>query len=338
MEQVRLAEDSDLPATELVATETGTSPAKHCPLCQEPVAKGAELDAHALAKAYGKRFHVDVGRLIGDITTVELLTCRNCGLRFFFPQIAGDSSFYSSLLPWFLSRHSLEERNQSNLPLTHIRPGTKVLEVGCGLGTLRTLLPADTSYVGLELNAAAVAAARERQVDVRDELVEQHARTAAGRYDVVCSFQVLEHVVDVRSFVAGCVACLRPGGTLILSVPDARSFVGHQVDNVLNMPPHHVSWWSEAPLRYLADTWGLDVVAIAEDDLLPLHTRDFARTMAMNHLRRIFGIRSDFELDGWFYTLRRHAAALAARMIAPALTGMESAIRGHSVTAVLRKP
>lgn len=44
-----------------------------------------------------------------------------------------------------------------------------------------------------------------------------------GSFDHIMSFDVLEHVPDYRQAVAECFRCLKPGGTLMFSVPFARS-------------------------------------------------------------------------------------------------------------------
>jgi hypothetical protein len=44
-------------------------------------------------------------------------------------------------------------------------------------------------------------------------------RRAGERYEIVCLFHVLEHVFEPGEFLADCVACLAPGGRLIVEVP-----------------------------------------------------------------------------------------------------------------------
>ena len=43
---------------------------------------------------------------------------------------------------------------------------------------------------------------------------------AGERFDLVTSLEVIEHVVDPRSFVAGLAAALAPGGLMVLSTPN----------------------------------------------------------------------------------------------------------------------
>ena len=74
-------------------------------------------------------------------------------------------------------------------------------------------------------------------------MIEDHADQRPGHYDAVTSFQVLEHVTEPASFLRACVKALRPGGRLLLGVPNNDSFLGLLEDNWLNMPPHHMSLW-----------------------------------------------------------------------------------------------
>ena len=47
-----------------------------------------------------------------------------------------------------------------------------------------------------------------------------YARDSGDRFDLVVSFEVIEHVADPAGFVAGLAAALAPGGLLVLSTPN----------------------------------------------------------------------------------------------------------------------
>lgn len=75
-------------------------------------------------------------------------------------------------------------------------------------------------YVGVERDAAAAAVARERITAAGGDLVENVAELAPDReFDVVCAFEVLEHLEDDVVALRQWRARLRPGGALVLSVP-----------------------------------------------------------------------------------------------------------------------
>jgi 2-polyprenyl-3-methyl-5-hydroxy-6-metoxy-1,4-benzoquinol methylase len=103
----------------------------------------------------------------------------------------------------------------------------RVLDVGCGSGaTLEWLKRTGRckEAVGLEMMESAAAVARERV----DELVVGNAEAliesafAPQSFDLILCLDVLEHLVDPWDFVVKVRHLLKPGGTLIASLPNVR--------------------------------------------------------------------------------------------------------------------
>jgi len=102
--------------------------------------------------------------------------------------------------------------------------GRRLLEVGVGHGGHRGALPALERYVGIDLDAAAVAAAprldpsdRLLVGDVSDPAVAR--LLAEERLDTVLCVNVLEHIEDDGAAVANLLGILVPGGHLLLFLP-----------------------------------------------------------------------------------------------------------------------
>jgi SAM-dependent methyltransferase len=105
---------------------------------------------------------------------------------------------------------------------------TDVLEIGCGQGALGARLARRYRYVGVEPDPASCAVARARVARAGGGDVHNGdlAMLDAHRFDLVCAFEVLEHIGDDATALAEWAARLRPGGWLLLSVPAHRRRYG----------------------------------------------------------------------------------------------------------------
>jgi len=99
-----------------------------------------------------------------------------------------------------------------------IDPGIAILDVGSG----RTPTippdqrPPECRYVGLDISASELEAAPEGSYDetVVGDLTKRDTRLE-DRFDVIVSWQVLEHVASLESVLGNLHAYLRPGGRLV---------------------------------------------------------------------------------------------------------------------------
>lgn len=308
----------------------------HCPLCNSSSTESIEILATSdIVSIYSSTLGQNVADAFQNIEEINYCYCNGCDLFFFEPLLTGNEAFYSNLqrFDWYYP----EEKNEYGYAASFITETDSVLDIGSGKGAFANLI-STKSYVGLEFSQTAKQMAVSNGVEIINQSIENHAKNCAGKYDVVCSFQVLEHVSDPRGFIKAAASCVRPGGRLILSVPSSDSFARYVINHALDMPPHHVTRWTDLALRNIAREMNLDVESIWHEPLQEVHKLLYASTifsraanLTMKRSQRLV----DRTLIGNF--IQKISLFMGSRY-SRVLTDNCFSPRGISVTAVYKKP
>ena len=142
-----------------------------------------------------------------------------------------------------------EHRGRYRFAARLASPGQRVLDVASGAGFGLVLLEHSGAWpVGVDYSAHALAEVRERQPSA--PLVRADAARlpfADESFDLVVSFETVEHVADACALVRAIRRVLKPGGLLVLSTPN-RAF-GPPERHTSN--PFHVREFTPDELRNL---------------------------------------------------------------------------------------
>jgi 2-polyprenyl-6-hydroxyphenyl methylase / 3-demethylubiquinone-9 3-methyltransferase len=176
-------------------------------------------------------------------------------------------------------------------PLT----GRRALDVGCGAGLLcepLARLGAAVTGVDAAPENIAVATAHAAQsglaIDYRaGELAEQKL----GKFDLVTSMEVIEHVTDPAAFVLGLAAHLKPDGLMILSTPNrtaaSRLFLVEAAERLGQVPRGTHNWdqfLTPEELEALLGDAGLEVVEMRGIAISPLKGLHLSDNKALNYI------------------------------------------------------
>ncbi|MFI5044546.1 MAG: class I SAM-dependent methyltransferase [Acidimicrobiales bacterium] len=150
------------------------------------------------------------------------------------------------------------------------RLGTKlrVLDAGCGRMWNWDLGDVDMHLTGIDEDAEALRLRVEVKKDL-DEAIVGDLRTVPlddEAYDLVHSAYVLEHVSGAELVLDRMLAALRPGGLMVIKVPDGDSVYGW----ITRMTPHwvHVKYKRWIRRKKLAGTPGHGPYPVVYDDVI----------------------------------------------------------------------
>lgn len=281
-----------------------------------------EIPVDRLVALYQSSVNFDVEPFL-DVEKIQLFQCDETGYEFFVPgRVMGSPMFYETLYEnanWAYSDTKWEYKVAGRFVTKHCR----VLDVGSGAGQFLASIQAE-ERVGLETNRKG-REATPADIITLDEVVEKHATSNAEYYDVVTAIQVLEHIHDVRPFLEACREILKPGGILVLSVPNNDGFVGAQ-ELPLNMPPHHMGRWTRQSLASIASLLNLELLMVEFEPLQEGNLGWYQSWMEQKYLPRSKIAKSLYYRFGIATGIRKW------------LVENRKTLMGHTVLAAYRKP
>ena len=151
-------------------------------------------------------------------------------------------------------------------------PIARILEIGCGTGHNLAMLSAfgDVDAIEIDDHSRGIAAQRLGR-DVGASPLPELSGVVDQSYDMVAILDVLEHVEDDRAALKAIAARLRPGGSILLTVPQYPwMWTGHDAAS------HHFRRYTKATLRKVAEEAGLklDLLQSFNSLLFPLAVVD----------------------------------------------------------------
>jgi SAM-dependent methyltransferase len=225
--------------------------------------------------------------------------------------------------------------------LAGLRPAT-VLEIGCGQGAVGARIARHATYTGVEPDDASAELAASRVQPRGGTILHGDVGVLPWgvTYDVVCAFEVLEHMEDDADALARWVKHVRRGGHVVLSVPEDPTRFGPADVHV-----GHYRRYTEDSLRGVLAGAGLDDVRLTHYGWPVGYLLEAA---SHRSARRDLRAENDPEAEppsrravgsgGW-----RQPGALAGRVVALAATPFASVQsrrpdKGTGLVAVARRP
>jgi SAM-dependent methyltransferase len=323
----------------MTSKPNGSRPGRRegCPLCgSSNVVVRETIRFQDLRRLYLEAAKIDIQdclhqRYEGD--WFELSRCWNCGLEYYPKELEGNHTLYEHLGK--NDYYYMSDKWEFREAMRWIPEKGAVLEVGCGFGSflegVKHAYP-HTTLVGLESTPQAAAVARSKGLDVRTQSLDD-LLAEPQRYDVVCAFQVLEHLSNPVSFLASIFACLRKDGRCVITVPNPEGFTKFVVNDFGNMPPHHLSKWSANVFRWVAARYGLELSVLSAEPVAGYHRAWYRQTYFMRWVSQFLGIQWKRIELGLSYKALNRLIREADKML-PTFLWRYDRTPGHTLLAV----
>jgi SAM-dependent methyltransferase len=212
-------------------------------------------DAKLLFKQRDERFRVD------DIEW-SVVQCRRCGLGYLNPRPtpAQIGAYYPH--SYYADRSRMTQRYRRQAAYV-AGEGGRLLDVGTAGGDfLEVMRERGWDVVGIE---RADDAGNPHGVTILRQDFPDECDLPPEHFDVITAWAVFEHLYDPAAAFAACARLLKPGGALILQVPNLDSI--HARWARLEDVPRHLYFFTERTLRRYAVRVGLELERV-------VHTTD----------------------------------------------------------------
>jgi len=283
---------------------------------------------------------------------LDIVKCRDCGLHFLNPRPRPDFIFklYSEdyfrgsngnptgYLGYDAASHAVLRRIEARRRLLIARTlGVSrlgsTLEVGCSTGDLAAITtPLASDFTGIDISEHAIRIARQRAPASRFFCgqIDEVGPAAAGPFDTILSFEVIEHVLSPQAFIKSLAERLKSDGYLVLSTPNADCGIRLGFDNWLGARTsfEHLFFFRLEDLDRLAQNAGLSRVAAATGCGSGRFENSTSKHSVARRLALALGMRR------WIWTLREWRLS---KKQPPQLFDYEDNLEHHNIFALYRK-
>jgi 2-polyprenyl-3-methyl-5-hydroxy-6-metoxy-1,4-benzoquinol methylase len=180
-------------------------------------------------------------------------------------------------VPEGLDPPALEVRRE--FLLGRVRPGERVLDVGCGEGWFAAeLASAGVEVVGIDVAEEPLRRARARHPDLDMRIVDAEGPWPFkdASFDVVWAGETIEHVADTAGWLSEVRRVLRSGGGLLLSTPAhgrlamlRLALSGRAFDAHFDPRADHLRFYTSRTFTRLLEDFGFEDVEVHGAGWLP---------------------------------------------------------------------
>lgn len=197
--------------------------------------------------------------------TCSVVRCKQCQFTFAHPYVSGDAEFYNLAFDEGYPVDKWEFQHTLDSIRTHFQGKPfRLMEGGAGMGhfadKVAPLAGGLKQITLLEYSTKAIEHLTARGYSVFPEDIREWAQSRPEEhhsFDVVCLFQVVEHMDRLHELFRSVRQLLKPGGHFFVAVPNPRRIEFNELNGGwLDMPPNHISRFSPRSFSILGEQNG----------------------------------------------------------------------------------
>ncbi len=211
-------------------------------------------------------------RLLYRKNNCDILRCEECGLGRTDAAGFDPASYYTG--DYFEGGHAdgyadylgaepvlRREFSQTVDLIRSLKPGGRLLELGCAYGFFLAEAVPHYDVTGIELAADAAAFGRSRGLRIISGVADEPTLADLGTFDVIVMLDVIEHLPDPRETLVLCERYLNPGGVIVVSTGDFGSLPAKLLGSRwrLMTPPQHLWFFTRTSMLRLGNSLGLQM-------------------------------------------------------------------------------
>ncbi len=171
----------------------------------------------------------DCGEFAGELLPSSisgggLWRCKDCGSMFRYPTLSSNEylAFYEKASSGVWDQEGQRKDSATINAYLEDHPGGSMLDIGCYAGGFLSGLPGKFKKYGVEPSKSASDRATSKGINILGKtLTDLDSKLV---FDVVVSIDVIEHVLDVETFLVDALAHVEKNGLLIISTGNPDSF------------------------------------------------------------------------------------------------------------------
>ena len=183
-----------------------------------------------------------------------LCKCSSCGFVFSkkIPSSEELDKFYKNYgVNNYLSPLTIKRYNELLDRLEPFRKTNRILDVGCGIGYfLGEAKKRGWEVYGTELSEESAKICSDKGISVQQVKIKE-AQFGTEMFDVITSFEVIEHINNPQEELSVFKSILRKGGLVYITTPNFNSLLRYRLGSSYNIItyPEHLSYYTTRTLK-----------------------------------------------------------------------------------------